>query len=101
MGAKQQRDYLLESIIAPNAKIGPGFESVLVTMKNGNKFAGIVKTDNATDLVLNSPEDGLIKLKQAGAAKRERGISPMPEELWKVLPKRDLRDLVEFLANLK
>ena len=101
VGAKQKRDYLLESIVAPNAKIAPGFESVLVTMKNGNKFAGLVKTDNDTDLVLNSPEDGLIKLKKADVVKRERGLSPMPEELWKVLPKRDLRDLVEFLANLK
>ena len=32
-----------------------GFENLLVTLKNGTAYAGIIKSENATELVLNSP----------------------------------------------
>ncbi|MBI3877343.1 MAG: c-type cytochrome, partial [Verrucomicrobia bacterium] len=101
IGTKQNREYLLESIVAPNAKIAPGFESVLVVMKNGQSFAGVLKSQSETEMVINSPEDGILKLKKADIQKSEKGLSPMPDTLSQVISKRDLRDLVEFLANLK
>ncbi len=101
VGSKQNREYLLESIVAPNAKIAPGFESVLVVMKNGQSFAGVLKSQSETEMVINSPEDGILKLKKADIQKSEKGLSPMPDTLAQVISKRDLRDLVEFLANLK
>jgi quinoprotein glucose dehydrogenase len=32
---------------------------------------------------------------------RSKGLSPMPEGMDKMLTRRELRDLVEFLASLK
>ncbi|HKP39095.1 MAG TPA: HEAT repeat domain-containing protein, partial [Pyrinomonadaceae bacterium] len=101
IGAKQSREYLLESIVLPNKQIAPGFESTIVTMKSGTTYAGIVKSETATGLELNSPEDGLLKLKKADIQTRERGPSAMPEELRQILTKQEVRHLVEFLANLK
>lgn len=101
IGAKQSREYLLESIVLPNKQIAPGFESTIVTMKSGTIYAGVVKSETATELELNSPEDGLVKLKKENIQMRERGPSAMPEELRQILTKREVRDLVEFLANLK
>ena len=101
VGAKQPREYLLESIILPNKQIAPGFESTIATMKSGTTYAGVVKSETANELELNSPEDGLVKLKKENIQTRERGPSPMPEELRQILSKREVRDLVEFLANLK
>jgi len=101
IGTRQTREYMLESIVLPNAKIAPGFETVIVTTKTGGSVAGILKSETDQELVLNSPEDGLIKVKKADIAKRERGQSGMPEGLGQVLSKRDLRDLIEFLSSLK
>ena len=101
IGTRKTREYLLESIVSPNKEIAAGFESVLVTLKTGSTYAGIVKSETAAEMELNSPEDGLLKLKKAEIKSRERGLSGMPEELRQVLTKQDLRDLVEFLSRLK
>jgi quinoprotein glucose dehydrogenase len=95
------REQLLESIALPNARIAEGFESVIVTLKTGVSFAGVLKSENDKEIVVNSPEDGLLKLAKTDIAKKDRGLSPMPAELANVLSRRDLRDLIEFLASLK
>ncbi|MSR66318.1 MAG: c-type cytochrome [Pedosphaera sp.] len=100
-GKKYNRETLLESIVDPNAKISPGFETVLVTLKGGMNYAGIVKKETLETLTLLSPEDGLVNLKVAEITKRAKGLSGMAAELGGVLSKRDLRDLIEFLASLK
>jgi quinoprotein glucose dehydrogenase len=101
VGAAKPREYLLESIVYPNKSIAAGFDSLLVTMKNGSVYAGLLKSENETEIVVNSPEDGLLTLKKADIKERQRGLSAMPEELRQVLTKQDLRNLVEFLSSLK
>ncbi len=101
IGAKQTREYLLESIILPNRAIASGFESLIVTMKDGAAYAGILRSETGTELVVNSPEDGLLKLKKADITAREKGLSAMPEEMTKILTRQELRNLVEYLATLK
>lgn len=101
IGAAKTREYLLESIVYPNKHIAAGFESVLVTMKDGAIYAGLLKSENDTEIEVNSPEDGILNLKKADIKERQRGLSGMPEELRQVLSKQDLRNLVEFLSSLK
>lgn len=101
IATKQTREYLLESLVAPNAKIAPGFETLLVVLKDDRNFAGVVKSDTATELVINSPEDGILKFKRSEIAKVQKGQSAMPDTMIQVLSKRDIRDLVEFLGSLK
>ena len=101
---RHDREYILESILYPNKQIAAGFESVLIKLKNGELYAGIVKSENATDLVLNANDDGIFKImkfKVADIESRQRGQSAMPEGLGQVLPKADIRNLVEFLATVK
>jgi len=101
IGARKDRQYLLESIVFPNKHIAEGFESVVVSLKNETAYAGQLKSETPEILEINSPEDGLIQVKKADIKARERGLSSMPEELRQVLTKQDLRNLVEFLAQLK
>ena len=101
IAAKQTREYLLESIVAPNAKIAPGFETLLVVLKDGRNFAGVTKPSGPDEVIINSPEDGILKFKKADIAKTQKGQSAMPDTMVQVLSKRDLRDLVEFLGSLK
>jgi quinoprotein glucose dehydrogenase len=101
IGSRKDRQYLLESIVFPNKHLAEGYESVNVELKNGSVYAGTVKRETETEIELNSPEDGLVKITKSDVKSRTKGLSAMPEELRQVLTKHDLRDLVEFLANLK
>ncbi len=101
---RHDREYILESILFPNKQIAQGFESVVVKTKDGQAYAGILKSENAGELVLNTSEDGvytLIKVKKSDVQSRQHGLSAMPEGLGKVLSKEDIRNLVEFLATVK
>ena len=101
IGSRKDRQYLLESLVFPNKHIAEGFASVVVSLKNETAYAGQLKSETPQILEINSPEDGLIQVKKADIKARERGLSSMPEELRQVLTKQDLRNLVEFLAQLK
>lgn len=101
IGKKYDREFLLQSIVDPSAKIAEGFENLVVTLKDGGVLTGMFKGETAAELRILSPEDGLIRIPKADVAKRETGMSGMPGGMGDVLSKREIRDLVEFLANLK
>ncbi|HYE31130.1 MAG TPA: PVC-type heme-binding CxxCH protein [Methylomirabilota bacterium] len=101
ISARMSRDVILESILFPNNAIAPGFESALIKMKSGQSYAGIVQAENDSEITLNSPEDGVMKLKKAEVESRDKGLSAMPAELATLFTKRELRDLLEYLATLK
>jgi quinoprotein glucose dehydrogenase len=99
LGKKNGRSYLLTSIIYPNAAIAVGFENVLVNLKGGQSYAGVIKSESATELVINSAEDGLITVKKSEITSREKGLSGMPEGFGDLLSKQDIRNLIEYLAT--
>jgi len=101
IGAKKDRDYILESIILPNKQVAPGFENVVVTTKKGITYAGVLKRETDSDLTLSSLEDGLTTVAKADIKSRERGLSAMPEGVANLLTKEELRDLIEYLATSK
>lgn len=101
IAAQKDPSYLLESIILPNRQIAAGFESVMVELKNGDSYAGVLKSDVPDELVINTPEQGLLTLKKAEIESRRASLSPMPEGLGQVLSKQDLRNLVAYLSSLK
>lgn len=101
IGAQQSPEYILESIVYPNRRIARGFESILVSLKDGTLRAGIVESETPEELVLQSPEDGRLHLKSADIRSRSQAQSAMPEELGRTLSYVQLRDLVSFLSSLR
>ena len=101
IAARLSPDQVLESIVNPNATIAEGFENQLIEMNNGDYFAGIIKSETDSEIVLNSPEDGILTLAKAEVKSRARGASGMPEGLPDILSKSELRDLMAYLLNLK
>ncbi len=96
------REYLLESIVAPNQQIAPGFEAAIITRKNGDAVAGTVRSETAAEIVLINPEDGSdVHIPKADVKAREKGVSGMPEGLAGALTRQELRDVIEFLGTLK
>lgn len=94
------RQQILESILTPNASIANGFESTTITLKNGSSVAGTVKSESPSQITLDAPDEGLVTLQKSDIQERRRGLSAMPEGLGALLSPRELRDLVEFLAQL-
>ena len=101
IASRQPREYLLESIVFPNKQIAPGFETAMVSMKNGAAYAGVVKRETDANLILLSPEDGEVTLKKSDIGSRDKGLSGMPEGLGQLLSRQELRDVIEFLGTLK
>jgi quinoprotein glucose dehydrogenase len=99
--ANRDREYLLRSIVHPNADIAEGYDNMLIILKNDDLYAGVIHSENEKELVLNSPEDGFVTIQIADIEEREKGLSGMPDGFGEILSKRDLRDLVEYLASLR
>lgn len=101
IAARATAEYILESIVTPNSKIAPGFENVLVEKTDGTWVAGMIKSETDQQVVINSPEDGLVTLKRSEVKSRERGASGMPEGVGSILSRENLRDLMAYLSSLK
>ncbi|HYV39343.1 MAG TPA: HEAT repeat domain-containing protein, partial [Gemmataceae bacterium] len=101
IGAKQKRDYLLESIVLPDKTIAQGFETVVLTLTDGKTKTGILKSEDKKEVRLMTAEGQLIVVPVAEIDTRSRGPSAMPADLIRQLTRRELRDLVEYLAGLR
>lgn len=104
IGKRAGREELLESIIAPNARLARGFESVVVRLHSGETVTGVIRNETDQVLDIESPdEDGkphIQPIPKATISGRDRAPSAMPEGLAAALTPLDLRDLVEFLSSL-
>ncbi len=101
LAGRVTREYLLESVVFPNRQVVEGFATALITLRDGTDYAGVIKSESGTEVILISPEDGELRLKKADIASRSTGLSGMPEGLGDLLSRQDLRDVIEFLGTLK
>lgn len=97
---KFPRPYLLEALVDPNRQIAKGYETVVLTLTNGQVKSGILKTEDAKEVRLMNADGQIIVVPKADIDERSRGKSAMPDDLIKKMSRRELRDLIEFLAGL-
>jgi putative heme-binding domain-containing protein len=101
IAARQSREFILESILFPNAVINTNFQTVVVLLKSNSGVSGTLGSETETNLVLITPEDGAVTVAKTDIVRRYIGVSPMPEGIWQSLSKQELRDVIEFVASLK
>ncbi len=94
------REQLLQALIEPSARLSPGYGNVMVTLKDGQTVTGVLAEESAQELVLKTSDAEPLKVPVGRIAKRENLPSSMPP-MGTLLSKREIRDVVEFLANLK
>lgn len=99
IGAKG-RDYILESIVNPGAKLAPGFGLMTATLKDGTAVSGALKEEDATSLTIASPDGNSRKIPLPEIANRTAPMSTMPP-MAAILTAREIRDVVEYLSSLK
>jgi putative membrane-bound dehydrogenase-like protein len=94
------REQILQALIEPSARLAPGYGTVTLTLKDGQTVTGILAQETADELTLKTTEAEPLKIPVARVAKRENMPSSMPP-MGTLLSKREIRDVVEFLANQK
>jgi len=97
---KKGREYILESLIDPAAKIAPGFGVMTATLKDGATAAGALKTETANSLVLTLPDGTEQNIPVSQIASRTAPMTTMPP-MGDILSPTELRDLVQYLTGLK
>ena len=97
---RHDRVSLLQSLVDPNAKIAKGFETVTLVTSDGKTFGGLIRKEDANEIVLEQPDGKLVTLKPSDVEERSAPKSAMPE-MNRALSARELRDLVEFLSTIK
>lgn len=100
IGNRMNRESILESLVDPSAKIATGFGVVTLTLKDGEKHVGILREETASLMILKTEEAEPLKIPKAKIERTQFAPSAMPP-MGLVLSKRELRDVVEFLANVK
>ena len=91
---------LLLNIVNPNAEIREGYESFLVETKDGRSLTGFRADQDATVVVLRTPDGQTVPLPRAEIASMEpAGASLMPEGLLSNLSDQQVRDLFAYLRS--
>ncbi|HYH56236.1 MAG TPA: hypothetical protein VD772_06460, partial [Anseongella sp.] len=100
VAGRNTREQLLESLIDPSARIAPGYGFVTVELQGGKSLTGVLQQETETALTLKAGArpDTLILKKHV--TNRINAPSSMPS-MKDILSKREIRDLVSFLATLK
>ncbi len=100
IGASAQVDYLIESLLNPNAKIKEGYNSLVVETGDGQTRSGVKVRENGQELIIRDAEDREISIPKADKPDVKNGKSLMPEGLTDSLTDQEFIDLVRFLSEL-
>lgn len=101
IAVEKDREYLLKSIVEPNAEISEEFTSYLVVDMDGQVHVGIVKQRDDEKIVLLDDQGVRKTILQEDIDDIRATKSSMPEDLVDKLTLLELRDLIEYLASLK
>lgn len=100
IGDELTREQLLQALVEPSARIAPGYGSVSLTLKDGQVVNGTLAKETAEELTINTSDAEPLVIPVARITKRENMPSGMPP-MGSLLSKREIRDVIEYLANLK
>ena len=98
VGSRLTREQILESIVNPSAKITAGFGSVILELSDGSSVSGILMEEHADELILKTSEAEPLEIPAGRIVNRQNLPSSMPP-MTSLLTKREIRDIVEYLAE--
>lgn len=94
------REQILEALIDPSARLAPGYGVTRVDLKNGKSVSGILQGENEKQITLKVGNNADTVINKQQIVKRVNAASSMPD-MKHFLTRREIRDLVSFLATLK
>lgn len=100
IGASAPVDYLLESLIRPNAAVKEGYQTENVLTKEGGYLSGVRLQESDDQVILRGVFQDQVVVSKANIKERAKGRSLMPEGLVDGLTRQELMDLVRYLSEL-
>ncbi len=100
VGKRLSREKILESVANPGAEITPGYGMTTVTLKNNESVIGRLAEETERQVTVVGLDNSTRTIARAEITSIAPPISAMPP-VAAVLPPRDFRDLVAFLASQK
>lgn len=100
IGAQKSPEYLLESIVQPNAQIAQGFDLVTFKLQDGSYESGALIAESADEIVVRRADGSEAKLDPRKVVERQAAPSSMPDIYSQSLTRSELRDLVTYLRTL-
>lgn len=100
IGASAPVDYLIESLVSPNAKIKEGYHSVSITTRDGRELNGMITRETSTEVTLRDSGNALTSIPTQSIVNRKSVGSLMPAGLIDRLLPEERLDLVKFLSQL-
>jgi putative membrane-bound dehydrogenase-like protein len=102
VGAKYDRNFLIESVLYPSKQILDGYQQTIVRMKDGDVQSGVIKVETDKDITLYDASANKTVIPKSEIKEREHGkLSLMPEGLHLALKPEEFADLVAYLESLK
>ncbi len=100
IGTQLNRTDLLLSLVAPNARIAPGYGTVILTLKDGKELAGTLMKETEHQLHIKIGNKPIQTVEKSSIQERENLPSGM-FDIGEILDKVQIRDLMAFLVELK
>ncbi|MBI3417783.1 MAG: hypothetical protein HY043_21030 [Verrucomicrobia bacterium] len=100
LGASAPLDYIIESILVPNAKVKEGYHSVVVQTKSDQDISGVLVRETTEELIVRNAANQEISIAKNDIKSRTTGGSLMPAGLVDTLTNPERMDLFRFLSEL-
>ncbi len=94
------REQLLESIIEPSKRIAPSYGIVMLVLKDGEQLSGIFQGEDERGVKIRKGQEPDRTIPHSRIKEKTFSPSSMPD-MKGILSKREIRDVVAFLATLK
>jgi putative heme-binding domain-containing protein len=102
VGARLNQAQLIESLLAPSKLIAPGYQPVVLTMKDGDAQSGFIVKREGEDVLLKIATGQSVPLKKAEIQSEQTlPVSLMPEGLLQSFTAQEAADLLAYLGSLK
>ncbi|MFZ9660540.1 MAG: HEAT repeat domain-containing protein [Chitinophagaceae bacterium] len=95
-----KREQMVEALIEPSARIAPGYGIVTLELKNKNKINGILQAEKPDGYLMKIGDKPDTLIRKTDVLSRINNPSSMPQMNY-LLSKKEIRDVVSFLATLK
>jgi putative membrane-bound dehydrogenase-like protein len=96
-GGRQNLDFLLGKVLDPSASVSADFRMMIVSLKDGRVFNGIITAQTERALTLKTATDSVSVERGDVESMRESPLSLMPDGMLEALTQEQVRDLVAYL----
>jgi putative heme-binding domain-containing protein len=100
IGASAPLDYIIESLLTPNAKVKEGYNAVTLKLKDGTEVTGIQARETAQEVILRNIAGHETAVPKANITGKTDVGSIMPAGLLEALSERERLNLYAFLGEL-